>query len=62
MEGFLVTNYDDRFDEARRDLLAWSKEGRLVQQYDVLDGLESAPEALGRLFRGGNLGKQLVKL
>jgi len=62
MEGFLVTNYADRFDEARRDLLQWSKEGRLVQQYDVLDGLESAPEALGRLFKGGNLGKQLVKL
>ena len=62
MEGFLVTDYADRFDEARRDLLAWSREGRLVQQYDVLDGLESAPEALGRLFNGGNLGKQLVKL
>jgi len=62
MEGFLVTNYANRFDEARRDLLQWSKEGRLVQQYDVLDGLESAPEALGRLFKGGNLGKQLVKL
>jgi NADPH-dependent curcumin reductase CurA len=62
MEGFLVTDYADRFDEARRDLLAWSKDGRLVQQYDVLEGLESAPEALARLFRGGNLGKQLVKL
>jgi NADPH-dependent curcumin reductase CurA len=62
MEGFLVTNYADRFDEARRDLMTWSKEGRLVQQYDVLDGLEQAPEALARLFKGGNLGKQLVKL
>jgi hypothetical protein len=62
MEGFLVTNYADRFDEARRDLLQWSKEGRLVQQYDVLDGLEKAPEALGRLFKGGNLGKQLVRV
>jgi NADPH-dependent curcumin reductase CurA len=62
MEGFLVSDYADRFAEARRDLLTWSKEGRLVQQYDVLDGLESAPEALSRLFRGGNLGKQLVKV
>ncbi len=62
MEGFLVTDYAARFDEARRDLLTWSNEGRLVQQYDVLDGLERAPEALARLFRGGNLGKQLVKL
>ena len=62
MEGFLVTDYADRFAEARRDLLTWAEEGRLHQQYDVLDGLEQAPVALNRLFRGGNLGKQLVKL
>ena len=37
-------------------------EGRLHQQYDVLDGLEQAPLALSRLFSGGNLGKQLVRL
>jgi NADPH-dependent curcumin reductase len=62
MEGFLVTDYAERFAEARRDLLTWAEEGRLHQQYDVLDGLEQAPLALNRLFRGGNLGKQLVKL
>ena len=43
MEGFLVTDYADRFAEARRDLLTWAEEGRLHQQYDVLDGLEQAP-------------------
>jgi NADPH-dependent curcumin reductase CurA len=62
MEGFLVTDYAGRFDEARRDLLAWIEEGRLIQQYDELEGLEQAPAALDRLFRGGNLGKQLVRL
>jgi NADPH-dependent curcumin reductase CurA len=62
MEGFLVTDYADRFAEARRDLLTWAEEGLLHQQYDVLDGLEQAPVALNRLFRGGNLGKQLVRL
>ncbi len=62
MEGFLVSDFTDRFDEARADLLRWSEEGRLHQQYDVLEGLEQAPLALNRLFSGGNLGKQLVKL
>jgi NADPH-dependent curcumin reductase len=62
MEGFLVTDYTDRFAEARRDLLAWIEAGRLRQQYDELEGLEQAPAALDRLFRGGNLGKQLVRL
>ena len=62
MEGFLVTDYADRFAEARRDLATWAREGRLHQHYDVLEGLEQAPLALNRLFRGGNLGKQLVRL
>ncbi len=62
MEGFLVSDYTDRFDEARADLLRWAEEGRLHQQYDVLEGLEQAPLALNRLFSGGNLGKQLLKL
>ena len=62
MQGFLVSDYEDRFDEARADLLRWSQEGRLVQQYDVVEGLEKAPTTLNRLFKGGNLGKQLLKL
>ena len=62
MEGFLVTDYAERFAEARRDLLTWAADGRLHQHYDILEGLEQAPVALNHLFRGGNLGKQLVKL
>ena len=62
MQGFLVSDYKDRYDEARADLLRWSEEGRLVQQYDVVEGLEKAPTTLNRLFKGANLGKQLLKL
>lgn len=62
MQGFLVSDYQDHYDEARADLLRWSEEGRLVQQYDVVEGLEHAPTTLNRLFSGGNLGKQLLKL
>jgi NADPH-dependent curcumin reductase len=62
MQGFLVSDYQDRYDEARADLLRWSQEGRLVQQYDIVEGLEQAPATLNRLFKGGNLGKQLLKL
>ena len=43
MEGFLVTDFADRFAEARKDLMTWAEEGRLHQQYDVVEGLEQAP-------------------
>jgi NADPH-dependent curcumin reductase CurA len=62
MEGFIVTDYSARFDEARAELRSWLDDGRLRQEFDVIDGLERAPEGLRRLFAGGNLGKQLLKL
>ena len=62
MEGFLVTDFADRFDDARREMMGWLADGSLVAQQDVLEGLERAPECLRRLFSGGNLGKQLLRL
>ena len=62
MEGFIVTDFADRFDEARAELAAWVADGRLQQQSDVLEGIEQAPSGLQRLFSGGNLGKQLLRL
>jgi NADPH-dependent curcumin reductase CurA len=62
MEGFIVTDFTDRFEEARADLMAWLADGLLHQQSDVLEGLERAPEGLRRLFAGGNLGKQLLRV
>jgi NADPH-dependent curcumin reductase CurA len=62
MRGFLVFDHIDRVQEAITDLAAWASAGKLKNQIDVVDGLENAPEALGRLFTGQNLGKQLVRI
>jgi hypothetical protein len=62
MEGFLVADYAERFAAAGGELARWVADGVLRDQVDVVDGLENAPDALGRLFRGENLGKQLVRV
>lgn len=62
MEGFLVTDYEDRFDAARRQLLGWAASGDLHVEHDELAGLARAPEGLRRLFEGRNTGKQLLRL
>lgn len=62
MEGFIVRDYAPRFAEARRRLWHWAQAGKLKAREDVQVGLESAPRALMRLFRGENTGKQLVKV
>ena len=57
MRGFLVFDYLDRAMEAIDELATWRSEGKIKNQVDVVEGLENAPDALRRLFKGENLGK-----
>jgi NADPH-dependent curcumin reductase CurA len=62
MEGFIVLDYMPRAREAVAALAGWLKEGKLKDRVDVQRGLENAPAALARLFKGENQGKQLVRI
>lgn len=62
MEGFIVLDYVDQFNDAMKDLTSWVKEGKIVYQEDIAEGLENAPETLLRLYSGENIGKQLLKV
>jgi len=62
MEGFIVLDYFGRMEEAVRQLGAWVRAGEIVHEEDVQHGFENIPATLTRLFRGQNLGKQLLQL
>jgi len=62
MEGFIVLNFRQRAGEALSEMAGWVKSGQLKFREDVADGLENAPRALLRLFKGENFGKQLVRI
>jgi NADPH-dependent curcumin reductase CurA len=62
MEGFLVSDYAHRFDEAATRLGAWLAEGKIRWREDVTEGLENAPRAFIGMLRGENRGKALVKV
>ncbi len=62
MEGFIVMDYFGRSAEAIAQLSEWIQAGRLTYATDVVDGLDSAPAALERLFTGAHAGKVLVRL
>jgi NADPH-dependent curcumin reductase CurA len=63
IRGFLVLDYGDRFEEAINYLAGLLGEGKLHYDETIVDGgLAMAPEALGRLFRGENMGKMLVRV
>ncbi|MBW2255055.1 MAG: NADP-dependent oxidoreductase [Deltaproteobacteria bacterium] len=62
MEGFIILDYADRFEEASLQLAQWVMGGKMHHLEDIQEGFENAPETLLRLFDGRNFGKQMLKL
>ncbi len=61
MQGFLLSDYLSEADTARQTLRDWFESGELVQLSTVVDGFESLPNALVKLFDGYNTGKMMVR-
>lgn len=62
MQGFVVLDYANRYEEARTKLAAWVRKGKLHYREDILDGIEHAPGAIAGVYRGENLGKRLIRI
>ncbi len=61
-EGFLVFDFQDRFDAALSDLASWIADGRLQYREDIVQGIENAPAAFIGMLKGDNTGKRLVQV
>jgi len=62
MEGFIVFNYASRYAEAAREMAGWLAAGKMKSREDIVEGFETFPDTLLRLFRGENVGKLMLKL
>ena len=62
MQGFLVFDYADRYNEAFSQISQWIAEGKLRYRERIAQGIENAPKAFIEMLNGRNIGKQLVKL
>jgi NADPH-dependent curcumin reductase CurA len=63
IQGFLVLDYADRFEEAINHLAGMLGAGKLNYDETIVDGgIEAAPHALAQLFSGANMGKLLVRI
>ena len=58
--GFVVFDHAARFAEAATALAAWYRDGRLVSDEDVEEGIERAAGALEAVYAGRNRGKKLI--
>jgi NADPH-dependent curcumin reductase CurA len=62
MQGFIVSNYADRFPEGMKHLSQWLSEGKLTYSETIVEGFENIPQAFIDLFEGKNTGKMIVKI
>ncbi|OMC40601.1 NADP-dependent oxidoreductase [Mycobacterium sp. GA-1841] len=62
IQGFVILDHFSRAREAYDDLAAWVQSGRLHWKDHVIAGLDSAPEAMNRLFTGDHDGKLMVQI
>ena len=62
MQGFIVSNYSDKFPQAMQQLSTWLKADKLVYEETVVEGFDKIPEAFIGLFEGKNEGKMIVKV
>jgi NADPH-dependent curcumin reductase CurA len=62
MQGGLVIDHMDRWPEAIGHLAGLLADGKLKHEETVLEGVESVPEALDRVFSRATVGKLVVRV
>ena len=62
MEGFLVFDFADRYDQARAEIASWIHDGALTPRVTTYRGLEAAPQAFVDLLAGTTVGTTVVEL
>ena len=62
MQGFLVWDYEHRYDEAVARLARWVREGKLRYREEIVQGIERAPASIAELYQGDNMGKRIIRL
>ena len=62
MQGFIVSDFSDKFAQGAQQLGQWLQEGKLTYEETVVEGFDSIPEAFIGLFTGKNTGKMIVKV
>lgn len=62
MQGFIVSNYAEKFPEAMKQLSSWLADNKLTYTETIVEGFDNIPNAFIDLFEGKNKGKMIVKI
>ncbi|KAM9330661.1 prostaglandin reductase 1-like [Gastrophryne carolinensis] len=62
MQGFLVSSFRDKYEQAQKQMLQWVLEGKLKYHEHITDGFENMPAAFMGMLKGENTGKAVIKV
>jgi NADPH-dependent curcumin reductase CurA len=62
MEGFVVFDYAAQYAEGLREMAGWFAAGKLKSREDIVNGLETFPDTLLKLYKGENFGKLILQV
>ncbi len=63
MQGFIIFDtFGHKYPEFAKEMTAWVQEGKISYLEEIVDGLESAPEAFAGLLTGKNFGKLVIRV
>ena len=62
VNGFIIANHFDRYPEFLKQVAPKVMSGEIAYLEDIAEGLENAPETFMAMLKGGNTGKQIVKV
>lgn len=62
VNGFIISDHFDQLPEFLREVASYVRDGRLKYRESIAEGLDKAPRAFLDLLKGGNFGKQLVRV
>ncbi len=62
MEGIVVFDYAARYKEGAMQMGQWLMERKMISKEHVVEGIDTFPQALQKLFTGENLGKLVLKV
>ncbi|KAL5573340.1 hypothetical protein UlMin_022937 [Ulmus minor] len=62
MQGYLMSTYNDRFEDFVKEMEFYSKEGKISSKHKFYHGIESFLDSLETMFTGSSIGKVIIQL
>ncbi|XP_070006225.1 2-alkenal reductase (NADP(+)-dependent)-like isoform X2 [Nicotiana tabacum] len=62
MQGFMVGSYVNYFEDFRKEMEVYLKEGKVKCKHKIYNGIESFLESLTSLFSSSNVGKVILQV